>query len=76
MVMTNGDALTGEIKKLEQGELYFKGDYMLSSMQVDWRQVRELQSLDDFHVVLTNGLRMKSISDWRVEAKTVVKDLM
>jgi len=27
-------------------------------------------------VVLTNGLRMKSISDWRVEAKTVVKDLM
>jgi hypothetical protein len=58
MVMANGDALTGEIKKLERGELYFKGDYMLSSMQVDWRQVREIESRDDFRVILTSGLRV------------------
>jgi putative salt-induced outer membrane protein YdiY len=61
LVMANGDSLTGEIKKLERGELYFKGDYMLSSMQVDWRQVLEIESRDDFQVILTNGRRVTGL---------------
>ena len=58
LVLTNGDSLTGEIKKLERGELFFKGDYMLSSMQADWRKVREPQSRDEFQVVFANGQRV------------------
>ena len=44
LVLENGDQLTGEIKKLEQGTLSFKADYMLSAMDVDWRRVQSLQS--------------------------------
>jgi len=61
LVLANGDSLTGEIKKLEQGELYFKGDYMLSAMQVDWKQVRELGSRDEFRVLLISGQRMTGL---------------
>jgi hypothetical protein len=35
LVLDNGDHMTGEIKKLEQGELSFKADYMLSEIQLD-----------------------------------------
>ena len=60
-MFANGDSLTGEIKKLEQGELYFKGDYMLSAMQVDWTQVRELGSRDEFRVILISGQRVTGL---------------
>ena len=55
LVLDNGDQMTGEIRKLEQGELSFKADYMLSEIQLDWRHVRELQSQDEYQVILTNG---------------------
>jgi putative salt-induced outer membrane protein YdiY len=55
LIMANGDQLVGEVKKLEHGQLYFKADYMLNSMQVDWTQVRELRSQDEYQVLLSNG---------------------
>jgi hypothetical protein len=57
LVLSNGDQLIGEIKKLEHGELFFKSDYMLDTSQVDWARVQELQSLDLYQVFLTSGLQ-------------------
>jgi hypothetical protein len=57
VAMKNGDRLTGEIKKLDHGILYFKSSYMLESVQLDWAQVDRLESKDSFLVVLQNGKR-------------------
>jgi len=58
IVLANGDRLVGEIKGLQQGELRFKADYMLNDMSIDWRQVAELRSFDEFHVRLSSGLHL------------------
>jgi hypothetical protein len=57
VAMKNGDRLTGEIKKLDHGILYFKSSYMIESVQLDWVQVDRLESKDSFLVVLQNGKR-------------------
>ncbi len=73
LVLTNGDSLTGEIKKLERGELFFKGDYMLSSMQADWRKVRELQSRDEFQVVFADGQRVTGLIERKPDGSFTVE---
>jgi hypothetical protein len=55
IVMKNGDHMTGEIKKLQDGQLFFKANYMLDQVSVDWREVERLETKDTFSVVLTNG---------------------
>jgi putative salt-induced outer membrane protein YdiY len=55
IIMRNGDWMTGEIKKLEDGQLHFKAAYMLSSVALDWRLVERVVSKDHFNVSLTNG---------------------
>jgi hypothetical protein len=57
IVMTNGDRMVGEIKKLVQGQLSFKPDYVLNQIQLDWTKVQELESQDAFQVQLANGQR-------------------
>jgi putative salt-induced outer membrane protein YdiY len=57
VVMMNGDRFTGEIRKLEQGILYFKSGYMLQPVQLDWAQVDRLESQDQFFIALKNGKR-------------------
>jgi hypothetical protein len=59
VVMKNGDRFTGEIKKLEHGILYFKASYMMDSVQLDWDQVADLESDDQFFITLTNGTRLE-----------------
>jgi len=69
VVLKNGDRITGEIKKIEHGTLYFKPDYALQSVEIDWTRVGELVSPDRFNVVLTDGtvhaglIRKESVSD-------------
>ena len=58
VVMKNGDKFTGEIKKLENGVLYFKADYMVDSVQLDWARVDRLESQDHFNVYLISGKRL------------------
>jgi hypothetical protein len=53
--MRNGDRFTGEIKRLEDGKLYFSAPYMASDVALDWRQVDHLESRDQFNVYLTDG---------------------
>ena len=55
IVMKNGDRMTGEIKRLEAGQLYFSASYMAADVAVDWNQVERLESKDQFNVYLTNG---------------------
>ena len=54
VIMRNGDRFTGEIKKLDQGILYFKAGYMLEPAALDWTQVDSLESRDRFFVILTD----------------------
>jgi putative salt-induced outer membrane protein YdiY len=55
VVLKNGDRITGEIKKIQHGTLYFKPGYALDSMEIDWARVAQLDSLDRFNVFLTDG---------------------
>ena len=57
VVMKNGDKLTGEVKKLENGFLYFKPAYAADTIQIDWRRVERLESRDPFNVTLSDGTR-------------------
>ena len=72
LVLENGDQLTGEIKKLEQGTLSFKADYMLSAMDVDWRRVQALQSQDEYQVVLASGLHVTGTIERRPDGSFTI----
>ena len=58
VVMKNGDKFTGEIKKLENGILFFKADYMADSVQLDWARVERLDTQDSFNVSFVSGKRL------------------
>jgi hypothetical protein len=55
VIMKNGDHLTGEVKRLENGTLYVDLDYVSGSVGLDWRQVDKVQSTATYQVVLNNG---------------------
>ena len=55
VVLKNGDQITGEIKRIERGMLYFKPGYALDDIQIDWTQVERLESQDYFTVEFTDG---------------------
>lgn len=41
IIMKNGDHMTREVKKLENGVLYIQTDYLSGSIGLDWLQGRE-----------------------------------
>ena len=55
VVLKNGDRITGEIKKLQRGELKFKAGYMAEAVRLDWAKVERLESKDHYLIYLTNG---------------------
>lgn len=55
IVMKNGDRITGEVKKLENGVLTVDIDYVDGSISVDWLKVARLESTYLFLVQLGNG---------------------
>jgi putative salt-induced outer membrane protein YdiY len=58
IIMKNGDRLTGEVKRLEQGVLYIETDYFSGSVGVDWMQVERVESTANYQVVLNDGRRL------------------
>lgn len=71
VIMKNGDRLTGEVKRLEQGVLYVETDYFSGSVGVDWLQVEKVESTAAFQIVLSNGKRLTgAISKVQAEATT------
>ena len=73
LVLANGDRMSGEIKRLAQGQLSFKADYMLSAINIDWRRVQELQSLDEFQVVLSSGQHVTGTIERRPDGSFTVR---
>lgn len=57
IIMKNGDRMTGEVKKLENGVLYISTDYFSGSIGLDWLQVARVQSTGGFQIVLKDGNR-------------------
>src|SRR5215831_9035303 len=55
VVMKNGDHMTGEIKKLQRGELTFKASYMAADVDLDWSKVARLESKDSYLISMTDG---------------------
>src|SRR5277367_6327859 len=55
VIMKNGDHLTGEVKKLENGVLYVDLDYVSGSIGLDWLQVEKVNTTGSFQVALKNG---------------------
>jgi putative salt-induced outer membrane protein YdiY len=69
VTMKNGDRLTGEVKKLEQGVLYIETDYFSGSVGVDWLQVERVESKATFQIILNDGKRLTgTISKVEAEA--------
>src|SRR5437763_3442056 len=58
VVMKNGDRFTGEIKGLERGQLIFKSSYMADSVRLNWDEVEQLLSRDQYIVGFANGNRV------------------
>ena len=56
VVMTNGDRLTCEIKKLDRGVLYIGLDYVDGTISVDWSKVERLDSKQLFRVETAAGI--------------------
>jgi len=54
LVLSNGDRITGEIKKLERGILTFKTD-SISTLSVEWVDVARLTSLFEYQFELQDG---------------------
>jgi hypothetical protein len=69
VIMKNGDHITCEIKRLENGVLYINPPYVLASYGVDWTKVERIESKDTYTVVLTSGQRYTG----RIQ-RTAVKD--
>jgi hypothetical protein len=57
VVMKNGDRLTGEVKKLENGVLYLDTDYVSGSIRLDYLRVTRIESTGRYQVVLNSGER-------------------
>ncbi|HTC41821.1 MAG TPA: hypothetical protein VK703_09625 [Candidatus Acidoferrales bacterium] len=55
VIMKNGDRLTGEVKRLEQGILYIETDYFSGSVGVDWLQVEKVENKATFQIALSDG---------------------
>ena len=58
VIMKNGDRLTGEVKKLQDGVLYIQTDYLSGSIGLDWLQVEKIESTAEFQVVTRDGQRL------------------
>jgi putative salt-induced outer membrane protein YdiY len=77
IIMKNGDRLTGEVKRLEQGVLYIQTDYFSGSVGVDWLQVEKVESKASFQIVLSDGKRLTgSISKVEATAAAPGKDVI
>jgi len=55
VVLDNGDTLTGEIKKVEFGILYFKSDRAIGTLELDWERIQSIRSSARFEFETSDG---------------------
>jgi putative salt-induced outer membrane protein YdiY len=64
IVMKNGDRFTGEIKKLDKGQLYVDLEYVAGkTIALDWLEVERLETTARWRVGLDDGTRMTGLID-------------
>jgi hypothetical protein len=56
VLLTSGNRMTGQIRELSRGELSFRIDGV-GRVDIDWRNVAELQSPERFYIELASGER-------------------
>ncbi|MGO3181247.1 MAG: DUF481 domain-containing protein [Aequorivita sp.] len=59
LVLSNGDKIIGEVKKLERGVLNFSTPYSSGDLKVKWKKVKSVKSVKNFLITGTNGNRYK-----------------
>ena len=60
MVLTNGDKFTGEIRKLDKGELHIKLKYADDPLVMDWKMVASVTTEKPLKVTLDNGKELSA----------------
>src|SRR5215469_6204477 len=58
VVMTNGDHITGEVKRLQNGLLYVETEYVSDKIGLDWNHVASVKSSANYQIVLADGKRL------------------
>jgi putative salt-induced outer membrane protein YdiY len=59
IIMNNGDHLTGQVKRLQNGLLYVETVYASGNVALDWNQVQSVESTATYKIVLNNGRRLE-----------------
>ena len=71
-ILNNGDRITGEIKKLERGQLEFK-TYDVGTIYIDWVKIDFISSVNQFDIELDTGVRyIGSIENAEEKGKLIV----
>jgi hypothetical protein len=57
VVMKSGDLITGQVKKLEHGQLFIETPYVATPIPVDWLQVERVESDARYQLEMADGKR-------------------
>lgn len=57
VILKNGDRITGEIKRLQQGRLSLKTDWM-GTLDIEWENIERVSSAFRYTAVLASGVRL------------------
>jgi hypothetical protein len=57
VTMSNGDRMTGDIQKLDEGVLELKTDHV-GTLEFEWPSIESIESVKSFEVVLDDGRRL------------------
>jgi hypothetical protein len=58
LLLSSGDEIVGEIKKMDRGVLTIETDYSDSDFKVEWDKVVQMKSDRNFIITLSNGERL------------------
>jgi len=62
VIMKNGDHITGEVKKLEHGQLFIEVEYVAGEiLAVDWLKVAKVESIARYRVRLQDGTQLTGV---------------
>lgn len=74
IVMSNGNHITGRIRKMEYGVLYIEAEYWTGSVGVDWFRVKTIDSKAQFQITFKNGTRVNGAIQKLFNGQTVGPD--
>jgi putative salt-induced outer membrane protein YdiY len=76
VIMNNGDHLTGQVKRLQNGFLYVETDYASGNIGLDWNQVQSVESTATYRIVLNNGQRLEGKIEKQSGEKAKTEDFL